>query len=113
MLAVGGHLVVLQIAAWSGMLVRNARESTVMEAVIKTFDGRHPCSLCQLVEKESQRNQDEPSEVKTPAKLFLVLDSADPLLIPRFPTPPDPETACVMEGTPPDGPPLPPPRSAV
>lgn len=45
----GGHWVALQMCAWTGMLVRFSQEGPVREAISKTFDGQHPCRLCQLV----------------------------------------------------------------
>jgi hypothetical protein len=59
-LAIGGHWAVLQATAWTTMLLRFSSETTVAEAVKKTFDAQHPCSLCKMVQKgkaqEKQRD---------------------------------------------------------
>jgi hypothetical protein len=54
------HWLALQSVAWTTMLVTNARQGSLCEAVTKTFDGAHPCKLCHAVssgqksEKKSQ-----------------------------------------------------------
>ncbi|HEY2951339.1 MAG TPA: hypothetical protein VGK40_02085 [Verrucomicrobiae bacterium] len=49
-LAIGGHWAVLQTAAWVGMVISYSQDSPLKEAVVKTFDGRHPCKLCKAVQ---------------------------------------------------------------
>lgn len=56
----GAHWIVLQSVAWTNMLIDHSRESSLVEAVEKTFDGKHPCSLCVTIEtgeKEQQKQQ--------------------------------------------------------
>lgn len=59
----GGHWVVLQSVAWSGMLVVNARASSFTSAVEKTFDGEHPCELCKNIaqSRKSEKKPDAPA----------------------------------------------------
>lgn len=45
----GGHWVLLQSAAWMGMIYNYSDRSTVVEAIDKTFSGKFPCRLCKLV----------------------------------------------------------------
>ena len=59
--ASGAHWVLLQGVAWTQMLVDYSRTESVTSAVSKTFDGKHPCHLCNRVVKESS------SERKLPA----------------------------------------------
>jgi hypothetical protein len=54
----GTHWLALQTVAWTGMLVARTQQSSVEEAVRTTFDGDHPCPLCQAVE-EGRRQQQE------------------------------------------------------
>lgn len=61
LLASGAHWVLLQGVAWTQMLVDYSRTESVTSAVAKTFDGKHPCRLCDRVVKESN------SERKVPA----------------------------------------------
>ena len=52
----GGQVVLLQLVAWAGMLVGNVVSHDVGEAVARTFDGEHPCSLCRFV-REAEESQ--------------------------------------------------------
>jgi hypothetical protein len=74
--AVGGHWALLQSVAWTGMIVENARRSDLGRALEQTFDGRHPCPLCQSIEKgrKSQREQDTQAP---PGKLDLIHEAGD------------------------------------
>jgi hypothetical protein len=54
----GAHWMAIQTVAWTTMLVDYSKGETLMEAVEKTFDGRHPCVLC-LVVKEGEEKQKE------------------------------------------------------
>jgi hypothetical protein len=59
-LSLGLHWLALQSVAWTTMLVENARRAPLSEAVAKTFDGAHPCDLCQAVAsgKKSEKKSD-------------------------------------------------------
>jgi hypothetical protein len=62
----GFHWSLLQSAAWVGMIVNYSRQSSIKEAVVKTFDGQHPCPLCKLVRegKKSEKKPDAQQNVK-------------------------------------------------
>ncbi len=47
----GAHWTVLQSVAWTTMLASNLRTDSFTEAVERTFDGKHPCPLCQAIAK--------------------------------------------------------------
>ena len=47
---VGGHWAILQTSAWLGMIVSYAKDGDYSGAITKTFDGKHPCALCRLVQ---------------------------------------------------------------
>lgn len=47
----GAHWLLVQGAAWAGMVAARARTSSVAEAVTTTFDGRHPCAVCRAVRR--------------------------------------------------------------
>jgi hypothetical protein len=57
----GGQWVVLQSAAWAGMLVSNLRKGPIPTAISQTFDGQHPCPICMAIQ------QGKKSEKKTEA----------------------------------------------
>ncbi len=55
MVSIGAQWVVLQSAAWVGMAVRYSMEAgSVAEGLAETFDGEHPCALCDVVKKGQQ-----------------------------------------------------------
>ena len=47
--ATGAHWTVLQSVAWTTMLADNLRTASFTQALQRTFDGRHPCSLCKQI----------------------------------------------------------------
>jgi hypothetical protein len=72
----GAHWLVLQSIAWSGMLLRQAREARLIEAMQKTFDGAHPCQLCKGVSHGQQKEKKSrvPFEL---GKVPLLFEPAD------------------------------------
>ena len=67
-LSLGGHWMFLQSVAWVGMVVNYAHDATLTEALSKTFDGQHPCTLCKLVQqgKATEKKPDtQKPELKT------------------------------------------------
>jgi hypothetical protein len=61
----GAHWLVLQSIAWTAMLVEYAHDSALVDAVIETFDGEHPCGLC------TQIAQEKKAEKKTEVAVFV------------------------------------------
>jgi hypothetical protein len=47
----GLHWAFLQSLAWAGMVVSYSRAAPLSQALEKTFDGKHPCPLCQAIAK--------------------------------------------------------------
>jgi len=45
----GLHWIGLQTVAWTTMLADNLCTHSVKEAVMETFDGKHPCCLCKAI----------------------------------------------------------------
>jgi hypothetical protein len=64
--ALGFHWAALQSAAWIGMTVKYAQNSTLGDALEKTFDGKHPCELCKFVEdgKQAEKKSNGQLEIK-------------------------------------------------
>jgi hypothetical protein len=50
-LATGGHWALLQSVAWVGMAIQFTHTDGFSTALQKTFDGKHPCKLCKVVEE--------------------------------------------------------------
>lgn len=83
-LSLGMHWSVLQGIAWTGMLISNLAENSVVEAVEKTFDGEHPCPLCLAVKEGQQKEKDDskPVAAKSVKKFEAVLSSESRLVPP-------------------------------
>ena len=64
--AIGGHWAVLQSVAWVGMVASYSQNSTLREALLKTFDGKHPCALCKTISagKKSEKKTEFTPQVK-------------------------------------------------
>ena len=58
----GAHWGALQSVAWTRMLAENLRSSSFADAVSRTFDGQHPCSLCKVIAsaKRSEKRMEFP-----------------------------------------------------
>ena len=64
--SIGLHWALFQSVAWVGMVITYSREATLTEALVKTFDGKHPCSLCNHIAQaqKSQKKSDRHFELK-------------------------------------------------
>jgi hypothetical protein len=83
--AVGAHWTFLQSAAWLGMAVKYSQGDSLKGALEKTFNGKHPCRLCQFVaEGKKAEKRQAMQKAKTHVDFFL---SANPPLL--FPPGPD------------------------
>ena len=51
LLTSNAHLPLLQVVAWSDMVVSYSRDNSLADAVEMTFDGEHPCPMCKVIEK--------------------------------------------------------------
>jgi hypothetical protein len=72
-LSMGLHYAVVQVVGWVNMTVEYSQTAPLSEALVMTFDGKHPCELCKLVEKElghteqdDQRAPEKKAELKLP-----------------------------------------------
>ena len=84
LLTFGGHWVFLQSVAWVGMVVSYSQNSSVSEALTKTFDGKHPCKLCKVVE-QGKKQQEEHDIPLQKFKFEFVIDNSENLLFPPLP----------------------------
>ena len=50
----GLHWGFFQSVAWVGMAVSYSQDAPLKEALVKTFDGKHPCPLCKEIAKGKQ-----------------------------------------------------------
>lgn len=56
----GGHYGVLQVVAWSQMIVEYSGEKGLVQGALDTFDGDHPCSLCISISESKKENKQDP-----------------------------------------------------
>jgi hypothetical protein len=52
--SLGLHWGLLQSVAWLGMVVSYSQDQSLGAAMVKTFDGNHPCALCKEIAKGRQ-----------------------------------------------------------
>ena len=63
-LSMGLHFAVIQMVGWASMTVEYSQKAPLSEALRMTFDGKHPCEICKLVEKEI--GQHDPDQKRAP-----------------------------------------------
>ena len=86
-LAVGLHLVLLQCFAWVGMaVVYTQQEGSLIEGLSMTFDGEHPCALCDCVKaaQEQEKSPNAPAP-KVDLKLTQVFSEVTAWNLPQLP----------------------------
>lgn len=115
----GGDVAMLQVVAWTGMLVTRTAERGVAAAVESTFEGDEPCPLCKAVKAVQQSDQKDgqpaiPEGLITKLKLKDMLRAEGPAVlppaaIPLLSTAPSMEAARRGPARS-DAPPVPPPR---
>ena len=69
----GGPLALLQVVAWTTMVHDFSRTGSLTEAMGKTFDGRHPCPLCQKIAKARSSEEKAPATVKAEKKVEVYI----------------------------------------
>lgn len=114
-LSLGLHWALLQTVAWTGMLIAYSRDGSFKQAVVKTFDGKHPCPLCRAIEQgraEEKTPDKQPSnpvskldcglvwqairfDFKCARERIPTLDAAAPV---RADEPPKPRPRGILEG---------------
>ena len=54
--SLGGYQVAFQGVAWAKMIAQYSRTDAPVQALKKTFDGKHPCSVCKRISKSHSSN---------------------------------------------------------
>ncbi len=101
---------VLQSVAWFGMVVKYSHQAGLSRAIAMTFDGKHPCRLCHIVQQEQNKDRQAGKETFAPEKQ---LDWGLPLPEALLWHPPRPKCAAMavsLAEPRPERPPIPPPR---
>jgi hypothetical protein len=78
-MALGGPLALLQGVAWVTMVRDFSKSGSLSQAVEKTFDGQHPCPLCQKLAKARAAEERAPVTVKIDkkAEVFIATSGSD------------------------------------
>jgi hypothetical protein len=80
----GGYWAALQVVAWTQMVHTYSRNAGVVDALIKTFDGKHPCTLCGKVKEGREKQKSAPASVKVSKKTDVFAASASDKLQQRL-----------------------------
>jgi hypothetical protein len=107
--AVGLHWYALQSIAWTTMVLEYSKDAPFKEALAKTFDGQHPCSLCHAVETGKKSEQKNNVRIVTKIDLYCAA-SANPRVRDFLPVAYPAETTSPVVRA--DSPLTPPPRPA-
>lgn len=114
LMATGGHWFVLQTVAWGRMFVDFAQHDSLGTALVKTFDGQHPCRMCLQIRQGQQKEQQQGGRLPAlkPEKLPELFCDARPVKVPLADV--NPVAAPIFTEVPPtdfvESPPKPPPR---
>ena len=66
----GGHWGALQTVAWAGMVWNYTQaDGSLLSGVQKTFDGEHPCTMCDSIKTAKDKEQSKPVTVVSSKKL--------------------------------------------
>jgi len=63
-----GPYACLQGVAWAGMLRDYSTRGSLVLAIVKTFDGSHPCALCNKLAQEKRTAEKSPLALKADKK---------------------------------------------
>jgi hypothetical protein len=105
--SLGFHWGLLQSVAWVGMMVNYSCQGSLKEAVVKTFDGKHPCPLCKLV-REGKKTEKKPDSQQNVKQIDLFAGNVVAFRFPASPLSNFPSSFVTCTRA--DAPPLPPPR---
>jgi hypothetical protein len=73
--AIGGPLAALQGVAWVNMVHDFSKTGSLSQAVEKTFDGQHLCTLCQKLAKARAAEEKAPVTMKVDKKAEFFIAS--------------------------------------
>ncbi len=80
----GAHFAVLQVAAWTTMLVERTEEVGLAVAAKTTFSGEAPCALCRVVQTgQNQERKETPGAPSLKKLMETKLVAAVNSIVPR------------------------------
>jgi hypothetical protein len=79
---IGGHWGVLQTVAWANMIwTYSTQDGSVLAGAKKTFDGEHPCNMCDSI-KEAKKQEKKAPEILSATKKIELFALNDANLLP-------------------------------
>jgi hypothetical protein len=79
---IGGHWGVLQTVAWANMIwTYSTKDGSVLAGAKKTFDGEHPCNMCDSI-KEAKKQEKKAPEILSATKKIELFALNDASLLP-------------------------------
>jgi hypothetical protein len=66
----GAHWLLVQGAAWAGMVAARSGRNSVAQALTTTFDGKHPCRVCLIVKRGSDADSSPRAASEAPSVDF-------------------------------------------
>jgi hypothetical protein len=79
---IGGHWGVLQTVAWANMIwTYSTQDGSVLAGAKKTFDGEHPCNMCDSI-KEAKKQEKKAPEILSATKKIELFALNDASLLP-------------------------------
>lgn len=110
-LSLGAHWALLQSFAWASMVATYTQETTLSDALEKTFDGEHPCKICRFVQEgQEKEKKDEAVKISEPKKNLCSSNLSVPPAPSEFTLLPPLINVPHLRGY---TPPVPPPRSSL
>jgi hypothetical protein len=73
----------LQSVAWTAMFIQYTKSVPVCQAISRTFDGAHPCSLCHIVNK-GKASEKKPDVQSPSPKIDMICASRTFPSVPPF-----------------------------
>jgi len=86
MVSIGAHWGVLQVAAWANMARIYTAEKGLVEGLKETFDGQHPCSMCNKLKdvRDGESQKDLPVNIGGQSDLTKWLGMEPTILLPQL-----------------------------
>jgi hypothetical protein len=107
-IGLGGHWAILQSIAWVTMVAGYSQTAPLREALVKTFDGNHPCPICKFVSKGRKSDQKHETQKLLTKLDFFLASSRISIFPPPVVWPPSASRWLVDARA--ESPPTPPPR---
>ena len=80
---IGGHWGVLQTVAWANMIwTYSTQDGSVLAGAKKTFDGEHPCNMCDSI-KEAKKQEKKAPEILSATKKIELFPVDSRALLPQ------------------------------